>query len=154
MDRCEECGRPLKSVESMVRGVGPVCAQKIGRRISEAKTVVGRIKDPQLRRSKELEIAVAEHVGDKIVMFNQKFGINGEDGEIDVATKTVIIEVTIEPRGKFTQTTIRFRNPPLNTTRKSVVLYAPKYKLTPKKAVCHKGVRHATNFTELDAARQ
>ena len=30
--RCRVCGRPLKSLTSQLKGVGPICEKKFGRR--------------------------------------------------------------------------------------------------------------------------
>lgn len=149
---CAICGRGLKSQESIARGVGPVCGQKLSAKLSAEKLLCSEIPDQQIRTSKELELTVAKHIEKMMVAFNQKFGENGEFGEIDAATKEAIIEVTTRRKGKFTQTTEVFRSLLLNPEQKSVVLYAPNYNEEPKKKVSHHGVRCVRNLEELDAA--
>lgn len=135
MISCGKCGRTLTSPKSIQRGVGSSCAKNMGALI-KAMAVSSE-------RSERQEAEVAMFLGDEVVAFHQEF-LNDKGqliGDVDVATKETIIEVTNAKNGKLRQLRKYRMNRTINPEGKSVVLYAPNYRFFAQKDVISEGFR-------------
>jgi hypothetical protein len=90
-----------------------------------------------------------QRAGISLINFNQRFGVAGKIGEIDIETADVIIETTIRGNGKLPQITNLMNNPTMNPGGKPVVLYAPNYSPLAADEIRRAGGYVATNIDSL-----
>ena len=98
----------------------------------------------------EGEVAqVLVNAGVRLTSFQRKIGLNGSDGEIDVETKSTIIEATSQTAGKLPQIRLLLAGGVRNPSAKAVILYAPGYGITAGNAVLSHGAYLARTPQEL-----
>lgn len=97
-------------------------------------------------RGKILEIEVALYVGPQLTEFDEWLKGNGPARQVDVATKDVLIEVTVQETGKAGQID---KHITYDTAQRSVILYAPHYTPKAEESITALGAHVVRNRHEL-----